>query len=89
MSEIKKEKPTEEQKEEALKSWSEWDCEPSEFPWEYDSDEVAYVLEGDVIVTNEKGKEFHIEPGFLYTFPTGMKCTWNVKKTIRKKYTFK
>ena len=88
MSEIKKEKPTEKQKNEALESWSTWECDPSTFPWEYDSDEVAYVLEGDVTVKTDNG-EMHVEPGYLYTFPKGLKCEWTVNKKIRKRYTFK
>ena len=33
--------------------------------------------------------EFDIEPGDLVTFPKGLKCVWDVKEAIRKRYTFK
>ncbi|MHA1785628.1 MAG: cupin domain-containing protein [Candidatus Helarchaeota archaeon] len=89
MSEIKKEKPTKEEIEKYLKEWSVWDCDPSEFDWEYDTDEIAYIIEGEVDVTNEEGKVTTIKAGDLVTFPKGMKCTWNVKKKLHKVYSFK
>jgi len=89
MSEIKKEKATEEEIKEYLKEWSEWGCEISKFDWEYGSDETAYVIEGEVDVTNEEGKVFTVTAGDLVTFPKGMKCVWDVKKPIKKVYTFK
>ena len=70
-----------------LDSWGAWECEPSSFDWEYDSEEVAYVFEGKVKVKTEE-EEVEINAGDLVTFPKGLKCTWNVIETIRKKYTF-
>ncbi len=68
-----------------VESWSIWECEPSKFNWEYDEQETAYVFDGDVIVTS--GNEVvSITGGMLVSFPAGMKCTWDVRKTIRKAY---
>ncbi len=89
MSEIKKEKPSKEElKELGVDSWSSWGCDESEFDWEYDSEEWAYVLDGKVIVKTPNG-EVEINKGDLVKFPKGLKCTWDVKKKIRKIYTFK
>ena len=33
--------------------WPIWTKEISEFPWEYDLQEMCYLLEGEVIVTPE------------------------------------
>ena len=89
MSEIKKEKPTKEEIEKYLKEWSTWECDPSTFDWEYGSDESAYIIEGEVEVENEEGQVTSIKAGDFVTFPRGMKCVWNVKKKLRKVYSFK
>ena len=89
MSEIKKEKPTKEEIEKYLKEWSTWESPIDKFDWEYGSDETAYVIEGEVEVTNEEGKVTTVKAGDLVTFPKGMKCVWDVKKPLKKVYTFK
>lgn len=67
--------------------WSRWECEPSVFDWYYDAQEAAFVFEGDVTVTVD-GKAYHLGPNMLVSFPQGMSCTWEVKKTIKKAYAF-
>ena len=54
-----------------------WECEPSEFPWSYNSTEQCLVLEGEVTVVAEEG-ETSIGPGALVTFPSGLSGTWKV-----------
>ena len=34
-----------------VSQWPIWQKEISEFPWTYDTTEIAYVLEGEVTVT--------------------------------------
>jgi uncharacterized cupin superfamily protein len=89
MPKITKEKPHPE-KLKALKvdTWSPWECEPSTFDWSYDTDETAYVLEGQVTVTCPDGQEVEIGPGDLVRFPQGLSCTWEVKQKISKLYRF-
>lgn len=72
-----------------IKKWSPWECEPSRFDWEYDTDETAYILEGRVKVETEDGETIEIKKGDLVYFPKGLRCTWNVIEKIRKVYTFK
>lgn len=81
-----KKKPTPEEIEEA-KKWSMWEKEESVFDWYYDEEETFYVLEGDVTVTWD-GEQISFGVGDLVTFPKGLKCTWHIKKKIRKHYTF-
>lgn len=69
-------------------TWSPWECEPSTFPWSYDTAETAYVLEGQVTVTCPDGEQVEIGPGDLVHFPRGLSCTWDVKQKIRKVYRF-
>ena len=67
---------------------SPWECDASTFDWEYDSDEVCYILEGKVKVKTSE-EEVEINKGDLVTFPKGLRCTWKVLDKIRKVYTFK
>ncbi|MEE8360273.1 MAG: cupin domain-containing protein [Candidatus Omnitrophota bacterium] len=88
MSDIQIEKPTQERLNALnIDSWSPWECEPSTFDWEYDTDETAYVLDGKVKIKTPSG-EVEINKGDLVTFPKGLKCTWNIIEKIRKVYTF-
>ena len=69
-------------------SWSTWSKEVSTFPWTYSEQEIAYVLEGEVTVTPQGGEPVSFGKGDLVTFPSGLACTWEVKKPLRKHYRF-
>jgi uncharacterized cupin superfamily protein len=69
-------------------SWPIWEKEVSEFPWHYDEKECCYFLEGDVLVTPEKGQPVQVKKGDLVNFPVGMSCTWKVLKPVKKHYKF-
>jgi hypothetical protein len=69
-------------------SWSTWSKEVSTFSWTYSDQEVAYVLEGEVVVTPDGGEPVSFGKGDLVTFPAGMSCIWEVKKPLRKHYRF-
>lgn len=75
-------------KELGVSSWPTWSKEVSKFPWSYSEQEVAYVLEGEVVVTPNGGEPVSFGAGDLVTFPTGLSCTWEVKKPLRKHYRF-
>ena len=81
-----KKKPTPEEIEKA-KKWPMWEKEESVFDWYYDKEETFYVLEGEVTVTWD-GEQISFGVNDLVTFPKGLKCTWHIKKKIRKHYTF-
>lgn len=89
MARIKIEKPSKEKLNSLeVAKWSPWSCDVSRFDWEYDSDEVCYILDGKVKVRTPE-EEVEINKGDLVTFPKGLKCTWNVLQKIRKVYTFR
>lgn len=71
-----------------VNSWPTWSKEVSKFPWTYGEREIAYVLEGEVVVTPIGGESVSFGKGDLVTFPSGMSCTWEVKKALRKHYQF-
>ena len=65
-----------------------WSKEPSSFPWSYSEREIAYIREGEVTVTPDSGEPVSFGAGDLVTFEPGLKCTWQVKKHLRKHYLF-
>ena len=70
-------------------NWPIWTKEVSRFPWDYSSQEIAYILEGEVTVTPKDGGEpVSFSAGDLVTFPAGLSCVWDVKKALRKHYQF-
>lgn len=71
-----------------VSSWPTWSKEVSKFPWSYGEQEIAYVLEGEIVVTPDGGEPVSFGAGDLVTFPSGMSCTWEVKKPLRKHYRF-
>jgi hypothetical protein len=71
-----------------VSNWSTWSKEVSIFPWNYTDQEVAYILEGEVIVTPKGGEPVSFGKGDLVTFPEGMSCTWDVRQPLRKHYRF-
>ena len=75
-------------KELGVREWPVWEKKASEFPWSYDEKETCYILEGDVEVTPDGGAPVQVGAGDLVTFPQGLFCTWNIRKDVRKHYTF-
>ena len=81
--------PSEERlKELGVAGWEIWEKEVSKFPWTYDSNETCYFLEGEVIVTPQGGAPVNIGKGDLVTFPSGMRCAWDIRRAVRKHYSF-
>ena len=68
--------------------WPIWTKEASRFPWSYGESETCYLLEGDVTVTPDGGNPVRFGEGDLVTFATGLSCTWEIHKSVRKHYTF-
>lgn len=63
-------------------------CEASK-PWTYSGTETCYILEGEVVVTLDDGRNpVTVGAGDMVVFPDGMSCTWDVKRAIRKHYNF-
>jgi len=87
---MKKKLPTEDDlKKLNVESWGTWSKEVSEFDWSYDDTETCYLLGGDVEVTDSKtGEKIEFKKGDLVQFEKGLKCVWNVKKPVRKYFSF-
>ena len=68
-------------------SWPIWECDVSEFDWEYDQQESCLLLEGEVEVKSDI-ETVKFCGGDFVVFPRGLKCRWRVIKPVRKHYTF-
>jgi uncharacterized protein len=71
-----------------VSKWGIWKKEVSEFPWTYDTQEICYFLEGDVIVTPQGEQPVSMGKGDLVTFPAGMSCIWKITSDVKKHYCF-
>lgn len=66
--------------------WPTWEKEVSTFPWTFPEQEMAWILEGECVITPEGGTPVTFGKGDLVTFPAGMKASWEVRKPLRKHY---
>ena len=72
------------------RAWPIWECGVSRFDWEYTQTETCLILEGRVEITDNPpaGKSITIGPGDYVTFPTGLKCVWDIREPVKKHYDF-
>ena len=68
--------------------WPVWHKGVSEFPWTYGEPETCYFLDGEVTVVPSAGEPITMGKGDLVIFPTGLSCTWQVTRPVRKHYRF-
>ena len=61
-----------------------WSCTPCKFRWEYEVDEFVFLLEGEVVITEEGGESFTLTAGDMMYCPRGLVTTWEVVKPTRK-----
>jgi len=89
MKTIEKKRMTQEEVDKrGISSWGVWEKEPSEFDWEYTSEEHCFIIEGKAVITSGNTTEV-IEEGDYVIFPVGMKCNWKVKRSLKKYYNFR
>ncbi len=69
-----------------VSKWPTWSKEASVFPWYFHEQEIAWILEGECVITPEGGTPITFGKGDLVTFPAGMKVSWEVKKPLHKHY---
>jgi len=90
MGEIKIEHAPDKQvlEEKGVYDWPIWTHEEAVFPWTYDETETCFFLEGEVVVTPDRGEPVRMGRGDLVVFPKGVSCRWEIKKGVRKHYSF-
>lgn len=70
-----------------VRAWPVWERGVSRFAWKYDETERCYLIDGQVRIETADGN-IEIEAGDFVTFPAGLECTWDIRKPVRKHYTF-
>ena len=66
--------------------WPTWQKEVSTFDWSFPEQEIAYILEGECVITPVGGASVTFGKGDLVTFPAGLKASWQVLKPLHKHY---
>ena len=90
----------------SVATWGIWDCDPagdrrpptqrhaygSDFPWVFDMEEKAYVIEGSATLTADDpeihGPPVTIAPRDMVTFPKGWRGRWHIDAFLKKRYAF-
>lgn len=67
--------------------WPIWEKEVSDFDWFYDEKEQFYLIEGELTIQMEQNI-YQIKPGDFVECPKGLKCHWNIQKSVKKHYQF-
>jgi uncharacterized cupin superfamily protein len=70
----------------SVNKWPTWQKEISTFPWTFHEQEIAYILEGNCVITPTGGEPVSFGKGDLVTFPAGMAASWQVIKPLHKHY---
>ena len=61
-----------------------WSCTPGRFHWHYNSDEIAHVISGEVVLIDQNGVSRRVGAGDMMYFPAGSSIHWHVTQEIRK-----
>lgn len=63
-----------------------WECSPGKVSMTYEEWEFCHFIEGEAILTNDKGKSWKLKKGDGFIIPAGFKGTWETVKKVRKHY---
>lgn len=81
-------KPTTEETQKC-KTWPIWTCRPSTFDWDYTEKETCLIIDGEVTIKDRNSEDsVSFGPGDMVVFPEDLSCVWEVKKPVKKHYTF-
>ena len=69
-----------------IKNWPIWQCEPSNFEWNYNEKEICLIIEGEANIKTQTGENYFIKSGDLVEFSKGLHCEWQIIKSIRKHF---
>ena len=69
-----------------VNKWPTWQKKVSTFDWTFHEQEIAYILEGECVITPIGGAPVTFGKGDLVTFPAGLKASWEVIKPLHKHY---
>ncbi len=61
-----------------------WACSAGAFDLTFGWDEMAYLLEGELVIQEASGEQTQVKAGDFFFSPQGTKSRWIVKKPIKK-----
>jgi uncharacterized cupin superfamily protein len=61
-----------------------WECSAGRFRWYFGVEETVLILDGEVRVTDERGRSQRLTPGTVAYFPCGSWWVWDVPVSVRK-----
>jgi len=61
-----------------------WRCSAGTFDLTFTWDEMALLLEGDLLIEESPNHEVRVRPGDFFFVPKGLKTRWTVVKPIKK-----
>jgi len=61
-----------------------WKCSPGTFDLTLTWDEMALLLEGELVIEEASGRKVRLLPGDFFSVPRGAKTRWIVVKPIKK-----
>lgn len=61
-----------------------WECSPGTFDLTFTWDEMALMLEGELIIKEASGHEVRVQPGDFFFIPRGAQTRWTVVKPLKK-----
>ena len=61
-----------------------WGCSVGTFDLTFGWDEMALLLEGELIIQEPSGSQVNIQPGEFFFCPKGTRSRWTVMKPIKK-----
>ena len=61
-----------------------WQSTAGRFDWHYGSDELVYILGGEVEITSRGGDPFTARQGDVFFVPGGSVLHWNVRDHVKK-----
>lgn len=63
-----------------------WKCTVGTFDLTFTWDEIALLLEGELIIEESPDHKVHVRPGDFFFVPRGAKTRWTVLKPLKKVY---
>ncbi len=61
-----------------------WQCSTGIFDLTFTWDEMALLLEGELIIEESAGHKLRVQPGDFFFVPKGVKTRWTVVKPLKK-----
>ncbi|MGH8320283.1 MAG: cupin domain-containing protein [Steroidobacteraceae bacterium] len=61
-----------------------WRCSPGTFDLTFTWDEMALMMEGELIIEESSGRRIRLLPGDFFSVPRGARTRWIVVKPLKK-----